>query len=180
LFEAFELVQARQAEITRALDAAHIEYALSGSNATYAWIASLDEAAERAYRNVEFIVRPGDDSRVISVLQYLKADIECKPDRTLFRYKPGKKDRWCDCMFLSGTLLAQECTVPNIKTELVSDAQVLSLPILVRFQLERWLLDDKVDLRDMMGVGLIDYSWLERLPVQLSMRLKELLDDPDG
>ena len=32
----------------------------------------------------------------------------------------------------------------------------------------------------MIDVGLVDESWLPRLPAELSPRLKELLDDPEG
>ena len=39
---------------------------------------------------------------------------------------------------------------------------------------------DRVHVRDLMAVGLVDESWLERLPTPLRSRLQELLDDPDG
>jgi hypothetical protein len=32
----------------------------------------------------------------------------------------------------------------------------------------------------MIEVGLLDGSWLARLPAQLAPRLKELLDNPEG
>jgi hypothetical protein len=32
----------------------------------------------------------------------------------------------------------------------------------------------------MIDLGLLDESWLVRLPPELAGRLKELLDDPDG
>jgi hypothetical protein len=35
-------------------------------------------------------------------------------------------------------------------------------------------------LHDMIDVGLIDETWLTRLPAELSSRLKELLDNPEG
>jgi hypothetical protein len=39
---------------------------------------------------------------------------------------------------------------------------------------------DRVHLRDMIAVGLIDESWLEKYPQPLRLRLSELLNDPDG
>lgn len=39
---------------------------------------------------------------------------------------------------------------------------------------------DRVHLRDMLDVGLIDAGWLSRSPPQLAARLQQLLDDPDG
>ena len=38
---------------------------------------------------------------------------------------------------------------------------------------------DRVHLRDMLDVGLIDASWLARLPASLAERLQELIDHPE-
>jgi hypothetical protein len=39
---------------------------------------------------------------------------------------------------------------------------------------------DQVHIRDMLDVGLLDASWLVRLPAELAERLKQKIDDPDG
>jgi hypothetical protein len=39
---------------------------------------------------------------------------------------------------------------------------------------------DRTHLRDMIGVGLLNASWLDRFQPELSCRLKALCDDPDG
>ncbi len=39
---------------------------------------------------------------------------------------------------------------------------------------------DQVHLLDMISLGMIDASWLPRLPKQFQERLQQLLDDPDG
>jgi hypothetical protein len=39
---------------------------------------------------------------------------------------------------------------------------------------------DQVHILDMIDVGLVDESWLDRLPPELATRLKELLDNPEG
>ncbi len=41
-------------------------------------------------------------------------------------------------------------------------------------------LKNRVHVLDMIEVGLLDASWLPRLPADLSVRLKELIDNPDG
>ena len=41
-------------------------------------------------------------------------------------------------------------------------------------------LKDRVHLQDMVGVGLIDASWLPKLPPELAERLKRILDTPDA
>ena len=39
---------------------------------------------------------------------------------------------------------------------------------------------DQVHILDMISIGLIDESWLERFSPELRLRLEELLNDPDG
>lgn len=39
---------------------------------------------------------------------------------------------------------------------------------------------DRMHLRDLLAVGLIDASWLTRFPTELASRLQVILDDPEG
>jgi hypothetical protein len=39
---------------------------------------------------------------------------------------------------------------------------------------------DRTHLRDLVGVRLIDASWLTKLPAELGERLKQILDTPDA
>ena len=39
---------------------------------------------------------------------------------------------------------------------------------------------DRMHLRDLTSVGLVDESWLQRLPPAIAERLKIILDDPEG
>jgi hypothetical protein len=57
---------------------------------------------------------------------------------------------------------------------------VLGFEALVRMELTSFRRKDQVHLIDMIEVGLLDPSWLARLPSQLATRLKELLDNPEG
>ena len=50
---------------------------------------------------------------------------------------------------------------------------------LVRMKLNVFRVKDRMHLRDMLDVELIDVSWLERLPTELAIRLKELIDNPE-
>jgi len=44
----------------------------------------------------------------------------------------------------------------------------------------RYSLNDRVDLRDMLDVGLIDASWKSRFSPELAARLQQLIDTPEG
>jgi len=39
---------------------------------------------------------------------------------------------------------------------------------------------DRTHLRDLIEVGLLDASWVARLPSELGVRLQQLLDNPEG
>jgi hypothetical protein len=58
--------------------------------------------------------------------------------------------------------------------------RLLSLDALVRMKLTSFRDKDRVHLRDLMEVGLVDASWLEKVPEALKPRLQELLDNPEG
>ncbi len=40
--------------------------------------------------------------------------------------------------------------------------------------------EDQVHLLDMISLGMIDELWLWKYPQNLSLRLEELVNDPDG
>ena len=64
--------------------------------------------------------------------------------------------------------------------ELIKSMRTLEFPELVRMKLISHRLKDRVHLQDMISVGLIDETWLERFSPELRLRLKELLDNPDS
>jgi hypothetical protein len=66
------------------------------------------------------------------------------------------------------------------ESERAADFQVATLPALVRMKLTSFRLVDRVHVRDLIDVGLIDNTWPSRFPAQLKYRLQQLLDDPNG
>ncbi|MDE3067503.1 MAG: hypothetical protein KGJ60_08125 [Verrucomicrobiota bacterium] len=58
--------------------------------------------------------------------------------------------------------------------------RLLSLDSPVRMKLTSFRDKDLVHLRDLIDVGLIDKTRLERVPASLHPRLRELLQNPEG
>ena len=58
--------------------------------------------------------------------------------------------------------------------------RTLTLQALVRMKLNANRRKDQVHVLDMIDVELIDESWCERFPPELAVRLKELIDNPNG
>jgi len=66
------------------------------------------------------------------------------------------------------------------ETDQYETYKLLALEPLVRMKLTSFRRKDQVHLLDLIEVGLIDRTWLNRLQPELASRLQELLDNPDG
>ena len=66
------------------------------------------------------------------------------------------------------------------ETATLGSVSYLPLLSLAQIKLTAFRDNDQVHLLDLIGVGLVDATWLDRLPAPLAARLKELLDDPEG
>jgi hypothetical protein len=64
--------------------------------------------------------------------------------------------------------------------ERADDYQVVALDALVRMKLNSFRDKDRMHLRDLIELGLVDASWLPKCIPEHAARLQELLDDPDG
>jgi hypothetical protein len=67
------------------------------------------------------------------------------------------------------------------ESEDTGDFQLITLPALVRMKLTSFRDKDRMHLRDLLDVGLIDASWTSKLqPIPaLAERLQFLLDNPE-
>jgi hypothetical protein len=72
---------------------------------------------------------------------------------------------------------------PNARIDESEDAgefRLISLEALARMKLSAFRDKDRVHLRDLVSVGLIDASWLARFPPLLRVRLESILSSPEG
>ena len=73
------------------------------------------------------------------------------------------------------------CPSPDLST--IDDPagfRVITLEALVHMKLLSNRDKDRTHVRDLVGVGLIDRSWLAKLPPVLAERLQGILDTPDA
>ena len=68
---------------------------------------------------------------------------------------------------------------PEIETVDAAHFRVIALESLLRMKLMSNRRKDQVHIQDMIGVKLIDESWLADLPPVLAARLQQILDTPD-
>jgi hypothetical protein len=64
--------------------------------------------------------------------------------------------------------------------DLAPPFRVLSLESLVRMKLTSNRDKDRTHIRDLIGVGLVDETWPDRLPPELAERLRSILATPEG
>ncbi|MFM7926521.1 MAG: hypothetical protein ACKO9Q_02315, partial [Pirellula sp.] len=63
---------------------------------------------------------------------------------------------------------------------LMDQSRTLPLDRLVTMKLTSYRDKDRVHVRDMISLGLIDQTWVEKYSPILAQRLQALLDDPEG
>jgi hypothetical protein len=180
---AVENVRRRLLRAARALDNAHVPYAVAGGNAVAAWVSRVDEAAVRNTQDVDIVLRRADLPAARAALEQAGFVYRHVASIDMFLDGPDAKARDAvHIVFASEKVRADYAApVPDVsESEVTETFRLLSINALVRMKLTSFRDKDRVHLRDLMDVGLVDASWLERVPPTLRARLQELLDNPEG
>ncbi len=180
---AVEIVKERLRRVTRALNSNNIPYAVIGGNAVQHWVAQVDESVVRNTRDVDIILNESDLDRAIKALEAEGFLYRRAAGVTMFLDGPNAKARDAVHVLFAGKKVREEYPepVPDIdQYVLMEEARTLPFERLVTMKLTSFRDKDRVHVRDMISIGIIDESWLHRLSAELSQRLQELLADPDG
>jgi hypothetical protein len=154
-----------------------------GDNAVQHWVSQVDESVVRNTRDVDIILNSQELDRAITALAEEGFIFRQASGVNMFLDGPTAKARDAVHVVFAGTKVRDDYpeAVPEIdEYEMIADARTLPLERLVRMKLTSFRDKDRVHLRDMISVGLIDETWLPRLSPLLCSRLQELLNDPDG
>jgi hypothetical protein len=180
---AVEKVKDRLRRVTRTLNAANIPYAVIGGNAIQHWVSQVDESVVRNTQDVEIILNESDLGRAILALEAVGFVFRRSAGVVMFLDGPNAKARDAVHVIFAGTKVREEYSepVPSIDDfEWIEDARTLPFEQLVKLKLTSFRRKDQVHLLDLISIGLIDATWLDRFSVDLRVRLQELLDDPEG
>ena len=180
---AVEKVKDRLRRVTRALNAAGLPYAVIGGTAVQYWVAQIDESVVRNTRDVDIILNESDLDAAILALEAEGFIYRRTAGVSLFLDGPDAKARDAVHVVFAGKKVREEYPepVPSIdEYELMDQSRTLPFEKLISMKLTSFRRKDQVHLLDMVAVGLLDESWLERLSPNLRLRLEELLNDPDG
>lgn len=180
---AAEKVKERLARATRALEAAGVRYAVAGGNAVAEWVGRVDEDAVRTTRDVDLLIRRGDLPAARAALEAAGFVYHHVLNVDTFIDGPqGKPSAGVHLLFAGENVRpTDEFPLPELdESERAAEFQVIELEALVRMKLTAWRDKDRMHLRDLVNVGLLDATWPARLPSLLGDRLQQLLDDPNG
>jgi hypothetical protein len=181
---AVEKVRQRLLRAASALEQAKVPYAVAGGNAVAAWVSRVDETAVRNTQDVDIVLRRADLSAARTALE--QAGFVYRHAANLDMFLDGADAKARDAVHI---VFAAEKVRPDyaapvpdvLESEETETFRLLSLDALVRMKLTSFRDKDRVHLRDLMDVGLVDVSWLEQpMPAALRARLQELLDNPEG
>lgn len=180
---ALEKVKDRLNRVTSALENARIPYAVIGGNAVQLWVAQVDESVVRNTRDVDIIINPEDLPRAIIALEKVGFIYRHVKSIDMFLDGPDAKARDAVHVLFAGVKVraSDQEPVPDIENiTMIQNIRTIPLEGLIRLKLIAFRLKDRVHLLDMISIGMIDETWLEKLPTELAERLKILLDDPEG
>jgi hypothetical protein len=180
---AVEKVRQRLLRAASALDHAGIPYAVAGGNAVAAWVSRVDEAAVRNTQDVDILLRRADLDHAKAVLQ--QSGFVFRHVKGVDMFLDGADARARDAVhivFAAEKVKAEYLApAPDVcEVEPAEHFRLLSLVALVQMKLTSFRDKDRVHLRDLIEVGLVDATWLAKVPSSLRERLAELLENPEG
>lgn len=180
---AVEKVRERLRRAVEALERAGVAYAVSGGNAVAAWVSRVDEAAVRNTRDVDLLVRRADLESAGKALAWAGFVHRRVAGVEMFLDGPAGKPRDAIHVVLAGEKVRPEYPIeaPDVtEAEHAGEFRLLALDALVRMKLTSFRDKDRVHLRDLVEVGLVDEGWCSRLSEVLASRLRQILASPEG
>lgn len=183
MIRAVEKVRERLHRAVAALEAAKVPYALAGGNAVAAWVSRVDEAAVRNTQDVDILLRRSDLPAAIKAMATMGFVHRHAKSLDKFLDGPDAKARDAVHVVFAGEKVKADSLSPSpdvAESEVTEAFRLVTLAALVRMKLTAFRDKDRTQLRDLIEVGLLDATWVGRLPPELGARLQGLLDNPEG
>ena len=187
--EGIDNVRNRLDRAAAALTKTGVRYAVVGGNAVAAWVSRVDISAVRNTRDVDILLRREDMERATTALESAGfvhrrvAALGKAASIDVFLDGPEAKVRDAIHILWAGEKAVPDAIEPTPElnqTEPGDGFELVPLEDLVRMKLTSFRDKDRMHLRDMASVGLVDESWPSRFSPSLSERLQMILDDPEG
>ena len=178
---ALEDVADRMARITSALRARQVPYALIGGKAVALWVATRDPSAVRTTKDVNIRLPRNELGRARAAARTAEMEYFETLGVGMFLDQRDPNPHHAVHIVWAGEIVRPGDTVaaPEItdRETLPGDHVVVSLTKLVEMKLMGGRDQDRVHLRDLIGVGLVGREILMKLPAELAARLQPLLEE---
>jgi hypothetical protein len=178
---ALDEVTDRLERIARALDQAGVAFALVGGQAVALWVATKDPAAVRTTKDVDILLRRADLPRARAAAAAVELDYFEVAGVGMFLERSDPNPRKGVHLLWAGEKVRPECPLPSPAVEerelLEAGKPVVSVAGLVRMKLMSNRDQDRVHLRDLLEVGLVNRDLMHTLPPELASRLDALLGE---
>lgn len=184
MFSAVAMTKARIERCTKALDTAAVPFAIASDHAVAEWVRSVDESAVRNAVDFVVVIRRDDFEAAERCLKQAELIRESHASEKVLYWDPGgSKFRPAVELIFAGEKRRPHHIFPipdAAESRNGGSFRILELMPLLEMALTGARCLDHLHVRDLIDVGLVDESWLSRLPPELATRLKQLLDDPEG
>jgi hypothetical protein len=178
---ALDDVTDRLQRIARALEQAGVAFALVGGQAVALWVATKDPAAVRTTKDVDILLRREDLPRARAAAATVALDYFEVVGVGMFLERADPNPRKAVHLLWAGEKVRPEYPLPSPtvdERELLEPGKpVVALAGLVRMKLMSNRDQDRVHLRDLIDVGLVQRDLLQTLPPDLASRLDALLSE---
>jgi hypothetical protein len=187
--QGIEDVKDRLERAAAALARLGVRYAVVGGNAVAAWVSRVDAAAVRNTRDVDILLRREDADRARAALEaagFIHRRVASRGKAAamdVFLDGPDAKVRDAVHILWAGEKAVPDAieATPELGETLPGEGfQLIPLDDLVRMKLISFRDKDRMHLRDLASVGLVDEGWPGKFPPALAERLQLILDDPEG
>lgn len=183
MISAVQRVRERLTRAVRALETAGVPYAVIEDHAVAAWVSRVDEAAVRNTQDVDLLLRRSDLDAAKAALAAAGFVHRHVGGLDLFLDGPHAKARDAVHLIFAGEKVRPDHVMPApdlSESEPSTAFRLLNLESLVCMKLTSWRDRDRMHLRDLLDVGLIDATWCDEFPATLAERLRRLMDMPEG
>jgi len=181
---AVEKVRERLLRTCRALEAGGVPYVVIGGNAVAVWVGSKDEGAVRNTKDVDILLNRGDLALAERAMSAAGFDMDEVNGITVFLDRADPMpSRGVHVIFAGEKIKPTDpYPAPQVVKGLRSPEGVdaIKLRELLILKLIAFRDIDRVHIRDMIRVGLIDDAVAEQIPPELRPRLEEIRANPDG
>lgn len=178
---ALDDVTDRLERITGALTVAGVPHAIVGGQAVALWVATKDPAAVRTTKDVDLLIRKTDLPAAKKAARAIGMEYCEILGVGMFLESSDPNPRKAVHLVWAEEKVRPDYALPSPAVdsglELEPGKSVVPLVDLVKMKLMANRDQDRVHLRDMIDVGLVDRSMQANLPAELAQRLDLLLTD---